>query len=81
MSQNAGMGLGAELRGVIEASRVRTGYLDRIAFANDASVYRLVPRAVVFPESIDEIRELFRLSRRLRVPLTFRSAGTSVAAT
>jgi len=32
------------------------------AFAADASVYRLIPRAVVFPDDLEEIRGLFRFS-------------------
>jgi D-lactate dehydrogenase len=58
---------------------VLTGALDRLAFANDASVYRMVPRGVVQPASIEEVRGLFRLSHQQRVPLTFRAAGTSLS--
>jgi D-lactate dehydrogenase len=58
---------------------VRTGALDRLAFANDASVYRMVPRGVVQPTSMDEVQGLFRLSHRKRIPLTFRAAGTSLS--
>jgi D-lactate dehydrogenase len=58
---------------------VLTGALDRLAFANDASVYRMVPRGVAQPASIDEVRGLFRLSHRQRIPLTFRAAGTSLS--
>jgi D-lactate dehydrogenase len=58
---------------------VLTGALDRLAFANDASVYRLVPRGVARPSSIEEVQGLFRLSHRQRVPLTFRAAGTSLS--
>jgi D-lactate dehydrogenase len=50
-----------------------------VARANDASVYRLVPEAVVQPTSIDEVRSLFRYSRDHRIPLTFRAAGTSLS--
>ena len=51
----------------------------RIAWANDASVYRLVPRAVVLPRDVDEVRGLLALSRRQRIPLVFRAAGTSLS--
>ncbi len=56
-----------------------TSALDRLAYANDASAYRLVPRGVVRPASIDEVRGLFRLSHEQRVPMTFRAAGTSLS--
>ena len=53
--------------------------LDRVAYASDASIYRLVPRAVVQPKSEAEIRALFALSQALGVPMTFRTAGTSLS--
>jgi D-lactate dehydrogenase len=73
------MELDAELRAILSPERVLTRRLDRVAFANDASVYRLVPRAVVFPTTIAEVQALFRLSREHGVPIVFRAAGTSLS--
>ena len=73
------MELRSELTRILPPERVLTRDIDRLAFANDASVYRLVPAAVVLPTTVDEVRALFRLSRALRVPLTFRAAGTSLS--
>ena len=73
------MELDAELRAILPHERVLTGQLDRVAWANDASVYRLVPRAVVFPTTIAEVQALFRLGRDLGVPIVFRAAGTSLS--
>ena len=67
------------LEAVLPPERVLTSALDRLAYANDASAYRLVPRGVVRPASIDEVRGLFRLSHEQRVPMTFRAAGTSLS--
>jgi D-lactate dehydrogenase len=67
------------LEDVVPRARVLTSALDRLAFANDASVYRMVPRGVVQPASVEEVQGLFRLSHRERVPLTFRAAGTSLS--
>jgi D-lactate dehydrogenase len=69
----------AELQKIVPADRVLTRAIDRIAFASDASFYRLVPKAVVLARSIDEVRQLFRLSRARHVPLTFRASGTSLS--
>ncbi len=73
------MDLDAELRAILSPERVLARRLDRVAFANDASVYRLVPRAVVFPTTIAEVQALFRLSRERGVPIMFRAAGTSLS--
>lgn len=67
------------LRRVLPPDRLLTRPIDRTAFASDASVYRLVPQAVAFPASIDEVRGLFAAARSCRLPLTFRAAGTSLS--
>jgi len=67
------------LQAVLPPGRVLTDAIDRLAFANDASVYRLVPRGVAQPASIDEVKRLFRFSHERRVPMTFRAAGTSLS--
>ena len=73
------MDLQARLSQIIQPTRVHTRLIDRIAYANDASYFRLVPRAVVQPASVDEIRALFKFSQQNRIPMTFRAAGTSLS--
>ncbi len=67
------------LAALVGEERVRTRPIDRIAWASDASFYRLVPRAVVHVRSPEEVRALFALSRAWRIPLVFRGAGTSLS--
>jgi D-lactate dehydrogenase len=71
--------IGRELGKFIEASRILTRTIDRIAFASDASLYRLIPKAVVQPINLEEVRRLFRFSHDRKIPLTFRSGGTSLS--
>ena len=73
------MDLKTELSSILPAERILARPLDRYAYANDASYFRLIPQAVVQPVSIDEIRLLFQFSQKTRVPLTFRAAGTSLS--
>jgi D-lactate dehydrogenase len=53
--------------------------MDLVAFAADASFYRLIPKAVVFASSVEEVRSLFRVSHEHNIPMTFRAAGTSLS--
>jgi hypothetical protein len=53
--------LGAKLQAVLRQGRVLDRAIDRIAFSSDASFYKLVPRAVVQPATLNEIRDLFSL--------------------
>ncbi len=71
--------LKAELQAIVEPTRVLDRPVDLIAFAADASFYRLVPKAVVFAGSVEEVRQLFQVSHERRVPMTFRAAGTSLS--
>jgi len=72
--------MGVELLArMIDPERVLTRLIDRIAYASDASVYRLIPRAVVLAHGVEEIQTLFRFSHEQRIPLTFRAAGTSLS--
>jgi D-lactate dehydrogenase len=68
-----------DLRRAIPDDRVLTSDLRRIAFASDASMYRLVPRAVVLAADAAEVAEVMKIGARHRVPVTFRAAGTSLS--
>src|ERR1041384_4888488 len=73
------MDLYTQLAQIIPSSRVLTSYLHRVAYANDASYFRLVPQAIVQPDSIGEIQALFRFTQQNKTPMTFRAAGTSLS--
>ena len=73
------MNLHEQLSQVISPERVLTSYLNRIAYANDASYFHLVPQAVVQPKSISEIQSLFQFTQTHHIPMTFRAAGTSLS--
>ena len=73
------MDLQIDLQALLPKGRVTTRAIDRIAHAADASVYRLIPQAVVEPDSIEEIQALFRYSHEHGIPLTFRAGGTSLS--
>ncbi|MGZ6971812.1 MAG: FAD-binding oxidoreductase, partial [Thermoanaerobaculia bacterium] len=72
-------GLRKALEAILPPKRVLDRPVERITRAADASFYRLIPRAVVQPSSVDEVRALFRLSHEARIPMTFRAAGTSLS--
>lgn len=73
------MNLTSDLSLLLDPKRVFTRPIDRIASASDASFYRLIPEAVVHPNSIQEIRDLFKYSQKNKIPLVFRAAGTSLS--
>ncbi len=63
----------------IAANRVLIRPIDLIAYASDASFYRLIPKAVIQAQSIEEIQALFAFSQQMQIPMTFRAAGTSLS--
>lgn len=68
-----------QLEKILPANRVRTRYIDLVSFASDAGFYYLLPKAVVQPIDEKEIISLFKLSTSLKVPLVFRTGGTSLS--
>ncbi|HSB69543.1 MAG TPA: FAD-binding and (Fe-S)-binding domain-containing protein [Candidatus Methylomirabilis sp.] len=71
--------LADQLARIVDRGRILTRPIDRIAYASDASFYRLIPQAVVLSRSTTEVQALFRFSHEHRIPLTFRAAGTSLS--
>jgi len=67
-----------------ELTRAGAGDVDistrrRAEYSSDASNYRVVPGAVVFPRHRDEVEAVLAVCRRLGVAVTCRGAGTSIA--
>jgi FAD/FMN-containing dehydrogenase/Fe-S oxidoreductase len=58
---------------------VRVDHTTRAAFSSDASLYRVTPKAVVFPAGRDDVAAALEVCRREGVPVTARGAGTSIA--
>jgi D-lactate dehydrogenase len=68
----------SSLSSPIEADRILVRPIDLIAFASDASFYRLIPKAVVLAKDEEEIAKLFQFSQSAGIPMTFRAAGSSL---
>lgn len=71
--------LGILLESLLPKERIKCRLIDVVAYASDAGFYYLRPKAVVQPVSEDEIRALFSFSHTRKIPLTFRTAGTSLS--
>ena len=68
--------LQATLEGLLGRPQVLSRLIERLAHAGDASIYRLIPQAVVTPRSEEDIQKLLRYCRDKKLHLTFRAAGT-----
>lgn len=68
-----------QLRKYFSEHKLRLSLTDRYAFAGDAGFYYLLPQAIVQPDSVDDIKQLFVFANQHHIPLTFRTAGTSLS--
>ena len=68
-----------DLERIASPKRVLTRPIELVMYASDASFYRLMPKAVVLSDGVEEIRSLFAYARRTGIPMTFRAAGTSLS--
>jgi D-lactate dehydrogenase len=72
-------GLVRDLETLLAPDRVLTRPIDRLGRSGDASLYRLIPQAIVRPHSLGEVGDLLTWAGRRRRHLTFRTAGTSLS--
>ncbi|MGB6647468.1 MAG: FAD-binding and (Fe-S)-binding domain-containing protein, partial [Bacteroidota bacterium] len=63
----------------IPSTRLFTDRLHTLVYGTDASIYRLIPKLVVKVESEEEVLTVLRETASLRLPVTFRAAGTSLS--
>jgi D-lactate dehydrogenase len=68
-----------EASGFIPADRMMCDPFRTLAYGTDASFYRLQPKMVVKAFTGAEVERLVAMADRLRVPVTFRTAGTSLS--
>jgi len=70
--------LRSRLTAALGPGRVLTRALDLVAYASDASPYRLIPQAVAVPRDVEDVVALLRCAAELGAPLVFRAGGTSL---
>ena len=63
----------------IPAGHIYTDELRTVAWGTDASEYRLTPKIVVRANDEAEVSRILSEVSRIRVPVTFRAAGTSLS--
>jgi D-lactate dehydrogenase len=68
----------SRLVAALGSERVRSRATDLIAYASDASPYRMIPQAVVMPGDVDDVVALLGFARANSVPIVFRTGGTSL---
>ncbi len=59
--------------------QVFTDELNLLTKGTDASLYRLVPKAIVKVNSEDDVRRLIQFCKKDNIPLTFKAGGTSLS--
>lgn len=70
--------IAADLRAQLGSDKVKDDVPTLTAYAVDASIYRMVPKAVVLAESEEDIAVTVRYAVSRGIPLTPRAAGTNL---
>jgi D-lactate dehydrogenase len=63
----------------IPPKRILHDELSILAYGTDASFYRLIPQLVIQVENEEEVINVLQETSRLKIPVTFRAAGTSLS--
>ncbi len=61
------------------AGELRTDKLSRVLYSTDASLYQLLPHAVLIPRTADDVAAAVALAAAHGIPVLARAAGTSLA--
>ena len=59
--------------------QVHSRLIDLVKYASDASPYRMFPKVVVSPRTVDEVAKIFAYARKKKLPVTIRAAGSSLS--
>ncbi|HKP00434.1 MAG TPA: FAD-binding oxidoreductase, partial [Nitrospiraceae bacterium] len=70
--------IASDLRATLGGDKVKDDYSTLTAYAVDASMYRMTPKAVVLVESEEDIAATVRYAVQRGIPLTPRAAGTNL---
>lgn len=63
----------------VPGPRLMIDPFNTLAFGTDASFYRLIPKIIIKVKTVAEVTEVLKTADRLKMPLTFRAAGTSLS--
>src|SRR2546422_11674788 len=70
--------IGHDLRRTLGADKVKDDFPTITAYSVDASIYKVVPKAVVTAETEDDIAATVAYAVSVGVPITPRAAGTNL---
>ena len=73
------MALITDLSTIFPSPRLKHKLIELHACSSDAGFYTLVPKAIVFPVSVEEIQQLFIIAKKYNTSVTFRTGGTSLS--
>ncbi|WP_231737771.1 FAD-binding protein [Terracidiphilus gabretensis] len=64
---------------ILGKEQVHSRVIDLVKYATDASPYRMFPKVVVTPRTVDEVAKIFTYAQEKRLSVTIRSAGSSLS--
>lgn len=67
------------IKNSIDVKRIFTDPLHTLAYGTDGSFYRLTPKIVIKAIDENEVQLILREAHNLKLPVTFRAAGTSLS--
>lgn len=68
-----------DLTDLLGEEQVHSRVIDLVKYATDASPYRMFPKVVVTPRTVDEVAKIFDYAHMKKLSVTIRSAGSSLS--
>ncbi len=68
-----------DLVDMLGKDQVHARVIDLVKYATDASPYRMFPKVVVTPRTVDDVAKIFAYAQEKKLSVTIRSAGSSLS--
>jgi D-lactate dehydrogenase len=68
-----------DLVAMLGEDQVHSRLIDLVKYATDASPYRMFPKVVVTPGTVEDVAKIFAYAQEKKISVTIRSAGSSLS--
>ena len=71
--------LRADMAAIVGEAEVHGRLIDLVRYATDASPYRMIPKIIVTPHTVEEVAQIFAYAHSKNISVTIRASGSSLS--
>ena len=71
--------LRADMAAIVGEAEVHGRLIDLVRYATDASPYRMIPKIIITPHTVEEVAQIFAYAHSKNISVTIRASGSSLS--